>query len=52
MAWTLEAGFALAALLLTSIMSGVGLLLKHRRCVPHLRNSKASFLEGTVEGIV
>lgn len=51
MAWTLEAGFTLAALLLTFIMSGVGLLLKHRRCMPCLRNSKASLLQEPVEGI-
>jgi hypothetical protein len=51
MAWTLEAEFALAALLLTSLISRVGLLLKHRRCMPHLRNSEASLLQEPVEGI-
>lgn len=52
MAWTLEARFALAALVLTFIMSGVGLLLKYHRCMPHLRNSKASLLQVSVEGII
>jgi hypothetical protein len=51
MAWTLEAKFALAALLLTFIMSEVGLLLKHRRCMPYLKNSKDSLHQKPVEGI-
>lgn len=51
MAWTLEAGFALAALVLTFILSGVGLLLKHHRCMPLLRNSKADPLHHLAEGI-
>lgn len=50
MAWTLEAEFALAALLLTFITSRVGLFLKHRRCIPYLRNRKASLLQVLIEG--
>jgi hypothetical protein len=50
MAWTLEAGFALAALVLTFVMFGVG-LLKHHRCMPPLRNSKVDPLQNLVEGI-
>lgn len=52
MAWTLEAGFTLAALLLTFIMSGVGVLLKHRSCIPYLKNRKASLLQVLIEGII
>jgi hypothetical protein len=51
MSWTLEAELALAALLLTFIMSGVGLVLKHRRRAPHLRNSIAGLLREPVRGI-
>jgi hypothetical protein len=31
MSWTLEASFALAALVLTLILSGLGLVLKYRK---------------------
>lgn len=51
MAWTLEARFTLAALVSTFITSGVSLLLKHSRCMPHARNSKASLLPVLAEGI-
>ena len=51
MAWTLEAEFALAALLLTFTISGVSLLLKHRKYMPYLRNSKVGLLQEPVEGM-
>jgi hypothetical protein len=44
MSWTLEAGFALAAIILTLTLSGLGLLLKHRK---GLINSNATVVEGT-----
>ena len=51
MTWNLEAEVALATLVITFAMSGVGLLLKYRRCIPLLRNGKVNPLQNFVEGI-
>lgn len=44
--WSLEAILALAALLLTLILSGLGLALKYRTCLPRLRYSQMSLFAG------
>jgi hypothetical protein len=48
MSWTLEAGFALAALVLTLILSGLGLVLKYRKGILSL--GKDTLLQTFVEG--
>lgn len=48
MPWSLEAGFALAAVVLTLLLSGLGLFLKHRKEMLCLSNSNATIVEGIV----
>jgi hypothetical protein len=48
MSWTLEASFALAALILTLILSGLGLVLKYRKGISPL--GKDTLLQMFVEG--
>lgn len=48
MSWTLEASFALAALVLTLILSGLGLVLKYRKSISPL--GKDTLLQMFVEG--
>lgn len=53
MSWTLEARFALAAIILTLILFGIGLILKHCKITP-LRNyarAQGSLLQSLAEGI-
>jgi hypothetical protein len=50
MSWTLEAGFALAALILTLILSGIGLVLKYRRGLPYSGSSKLGLVQLLAEG--
>ena len=52
MSWTLEAGFALAALILTLLSSGLGLVLKYRRGLSRMDSSKLSLIQLLVEGIM
>ena len=49
MSWTLEASFALAALILTLMLSGLGLILKYRKGKSPLGKSILlhMFVEGT-----
>lgn len=49
MSWTLEASFALAALILTLMLSGLGLVLKHWKGKSPLGKSTLMqmFVEGT-----
>lgn len=51
MPWSLEAGFALAALILTLIFSGLGLVLKYRRGL-HLGSDKLGLAQLLVEGMI
>jgi hypothetical protein len=48
MSWTLEASFALAALILTLMLSGLGLVLKYRKRTLSL--GKDTLLQMSVEG--
>lgn len=52
MSWTLEAGFALGALILTLLLSGLGLVFKHRRSMPYLNANTSSLLHLLVEGAI
>lgn len=49
MPWSLEAGFALGALVLTLTLSGLGLVLKYRKGIPPLGENTLlqTFVEGT-----
>lgn len=49
MAWSLEAAFALAALILTLLLTGLGLVLKYRR---GMDSSKLSMIQQVVEGTI
>ena len=51
MTWNLEAEVALATLVITFAMSGVGLLLKYRRRIPLSRNGKVNPPQNLGEGI-
>ena len=53
MAWSLEAAFALAALILTLLLSGLGLVLKYRRGLSHLGgSSKLGLIQLLAEGTI
>jgi hypothetical protein len=52
MSWTLEAGFALAALILTLLLSGLGLVFKYRRGLLRTNSNKLSLVQLLAEGMM
>jgi hypothetical protein len=52
MPWSLEASFALAALILTLTLSGLGLVLKYRRGLSHVGSDKLGLVQLLAEGTI